>query len=298
MIFNNILYYHRRKAIMVAILLVVIPGMLFGATRREISSALESARRDLRINVATEERIASDLERLRESADIPADVIDDYEEYLRRVQAMVSENRDVVAKLEALSAGYNTRAVTGSTTHQDHTEAMVDPVIPEEQVVDEVAALDRQLDSSLNDFDEMLLTELDLIRAESSEKMQDLSEQAAAAAERLREKGIDLDSATEGEGQESDQAETAEADREKQEGPQSGKESGSKEGGDDTEMADRDHSMEGVEGSSNHPRNRHDPKNDDIVARQLREAAEKETDPELRAKLWKEYDQYKKNASK
>jgi len=30
------------------------------------------------------------------------------------------------------------------------------------------------------------------------------------------------------------------------------------------------------------------------VARQLREAAEEETDPELRKKLWKEYEQYKK----
>jgi hypothetical protein len=34
---------------------------------------------------------------------------------------------------------------------------------------------------------------------------------------------------------------------------------------------------------------------DDIVARQLREAAEKETDPELKEKLWKEYEEYKKN---
>jgi len=32
---------------------------------------------------------------------------------------------------------------------------------------------------------------------------------------------------------------------------------------------------------------------DDLVARQLREAAEKETDPELREKLWKEYQDYK-----
>jgi hypothetical protein len=30
------------------------------------------------------------------------------------------------------------------------------------------------------------------------------------------------------------------------------------------------------------------------VARQLREAAEKETDPELKKKLWKEYEDYKK----
>lgn len=33
---------------------------------------------------------------------------------------------------------------------------------------------------------------------------------------------------------------------------------------------------------------------DDIVARQLREAAERETDPVLKAKLWKEYESYKR----
>ena len=36
-----------------------------------------------------------------------------------------------------------------------------------------------------------------------------------------------------------------------------------------------------------------DGKDDDIVARQLREAAENEQDPELRAKLWEEYRKYK-----
>jgi hypothetical protein len=33
---------------------------------------------------------------------------------------------------------------------------------------------------------------------------------------------------------------------------------------------------------------------DDVVARQLREAAEKESDPELREKLWEEYRRYKR----
>lgn len=36
---------------------------------------------------------------------------------------------------------------------------------------------------------------------------------------------------------------------------------------------------------------------DDVVARQLREAAEKEADPELRAKLWEEYRKYKTRKS-
>jgi hypothetical protein len=38
-----------------------------------------------------------------------------------------------------------------------------------------------------------------------------------------------------------------------------------------------------------------DGSDDDIVARQLREAAQKETDSELREKLWQEYRDYKKN---
>jgi hypothetical protein len=39
-----------------------------------------------------------------------------------------------------------------------------------------------------------------------------------------------------------------------------------------------------------------DGSDDDVVARRLRKAAEQETDPELKDKLWKEYVEYKKNA--
>lgn len=39
-----------------------------------------------------------------------------------------------------------------------------------------------------------------------------------------------------------------------------------------------------------------DGKDDDVVARQLREAAMSETDPELREKLWQEYRNYRKSA--
>jgi hypothetical protein len=37
-----------------------------------------------------------------------------------------------------------------------------------------------------------------------------------------------------------------------------------------------------------------DGSDDDVVARQIREAAEREKDPELREKLWDEYRKYKK----
>ena len=49
------------------------------------------------------------------------------------------------------------------------------------------------------------------------------------------------------------------------------------------------------QGPSTVPKNIPDGRDDDVIARQIREAAEKETDPELRDKLWKEYIEYKKN---
>ena len=58
-------------------------------------------------------------------------------------------------------------------------------------------------------------------------------------------------------------------------------------------------SQKGVQGKSfpatksSAPADIPDGSNDDVIARQLREAAEKETDPELKKKLWDEYRRYK-----
>lgn len=49
-------------------------------------------------------------------------------------------------------------------------------------------------------------------------------------------------------------------------------------------------------GPSTSPADIPDGSDDDVVARQLREAATNETDPELRDKLWQEYRNYKKSA--
>ncbi|MBW1727365.1 MAG: hypothetical protein JRF31_03720 [Deltaproteobacteria bacterium] len=292
--------FNWRKAVFGGILLLVLCGNLYAATRQRIESALESARTELRISIATEEHIASELAKLKKSEDTPSELIENYELYLSRVQAMVAEHRKRVAKIEALHARYDIRKAPTGSAYGDDTEAMINPAIPEEQVVDEVVALDRQLDSSLAQFDEMLLKELDLIRAKSSERMRDLAEEAAAAAKRLRDQGIEINEDFGEEsaesGQDSTQAQkTAEMEKDASE---TGKEKKANEDKDDSELSVRDISQEGVEGSRNHPKNRYDPKDDDIVARQLREASEEETDPELRKKLWKEYEHYKKNKGK
>jgi hypothetical protein len=288
------------KAISATVLLLVLSTSLYAASMQKIESALESARKDLRISIANEERISFELEKLKQSEHTSPDIIKDYDTYLIRVQAMVAENRKKVEKLEALSAKYNTRKATYGASSPDDTSAMLDPSIPEEQVVDEVTVLDRQLDSSLAEFDEMLLTELDLIQAKSSEKLQDLAEAAEAAAQRLRDKGIEIDNDSKAESADSHQDSSEEPEEAKKETGafEAGKENSSKEARDDATLSTKGKSREGVEGSSRHPKNRYDPIDDDIVARQLREAAEKESDPELKEKLWKEYEQYKKNVRK
>ncbi len=225
--------------ILAGILLLVLSVSLYAAPQQRIESALDSAYKDLRISIATEDRIASDLAKLKKTGDVSPDVIEDYEFYLNRVQAMVAENRKVVAKMEALHGRYNIQKAPDRSADSDNTGAMVDPVIPEEQVVDEVAALDLQLDRSLGEFDEMLLKELDLIRAKSSERMRDLTEEAAAAAKRLGDEGIEIDADFEEESNASEESSTKKqkADKTDPDASKTGKRTTSENGGDDTELS-------------------------------------------------------------
>jgi hypothetical protein len=276
----------------------------YATAPQKTPSALVAARKNLRISQATEKRIASELERLKKSGEATPEVITDYEIYLDRVRAMVAENQKIVRDMEATYARYVPEASTSGSASVEDKDAMLDPDIPEQQTVDEVAALDRELDQSLSAFDELLLKELDLIRAKSADKMQDLAQEAAEAARRLKEKGIDLEGSSSEDTAESEAEETAdqketdtgETDAETETGASGHKdEQAQKEGSGDDQTRKGDTSREGGEGKTR-PQDRHGSgEDDDIVARQLREAAEKETDPELKEKLWKEYDEYKKN---
>ncbi len=314
------------QAILTVFLLFALSGCLHAATGQKIESALESARKDLYISIASEKKIISEIEKLKKSGNASDDTIKDYELYLSRVQALVAEKRKVVAKIKALYTKYDVQKEPDGSDKKDRM-SMVDLELPEEKVVDKIAELDRQLDSSLADFDGMLLKELDLVHVKSSEKMRDLADEAEAAAKRLREKGIDIDSDSEKgsaksekgsspEHQEAKKGEqgavkadkTSSADHQEAQKGKSGSKIGGKnkseKGKDDAVLAGQPESGEGskdragVEGSesSEHPGSQYDSEDDDIVAKQLREAAEGETDPELKKKLWKEYEQYRKNS--
>jgi hypothetical protein len=256
------------------------------ASPQTAEAKLEEAREKLRISQATEKRIASELEELKKSGNASAEDIRNYEVYLDRVQDMVAENQKIVEKMEAAYTRHSPQKDLSNETASGELETLLEQKIPEEQTQDEVAALDRQLNASLSDFDAMLLKEMEEIRSESSSKMQDLAQEAAEAAKRLRKKGFEGD-ATGTEDSEKD-SEQASKDAATQEGEPEEGEAG-------TKTASSDSSGKGGEGPSRKDQRRVDYEDDDIVARQLREAAENETDPELKEKLWKEYEEYKKS---
>ncbi len=258
---------------------------------QELESRLEVARKDLRISETTEARIASGLEQLKNSGNPSPETLEDYETYLSRAQEMVAENQKTVQELEALHARYATAASRPSASTD--ARKVSNPKLPDEKEYDELGKLDRKLDQSLAAFDELLLRELDEIQDKSAEKMRDLAAEAAAAAQRLGEQGISVDpSSTEAA---SGSQESARESEQSEGSPEKGEE-----GGIQSETAgNRQKGSKGAvggQGSVQEHRTRPSGHDDDIVARQIREAAEKETDPELKEKLWKEYEDYKKGS--
>jgi hypothetical protein len=268
---------------------------------QKLESALASARENLRISEATEERIASELERLKNSEEADPEVIADYETYLSRVRDLLLENQKIVRKMEALYAKYSPRTASPSPASATDMENGSNPKVPDEKEYDELGRLDRELDESLTSYDEMLLRELDKIRKESDNIMKDLTEEATAAAERLKKKGIG-ESATSGEEGTSSEG-MSEAGEGKTESEQSAM--SPEKGGKETQTATAGNPQGGARGgqgevpaSTQKQPSRPSGYDDDIVARQIREAAEKETDPVLKERLWKEYEDYKKGSRK
>ncbi len=253
------------------------------ASPQSADSKLAEARENLRISEATERRIAAELDQLKQSGQASPETIKNYEIYHESVRQMVAENRKIVEQMEAARARHASDPASSDASAGGQLGDMLDPSIPDGQTTDEVAALDRQLNASLNQFDARLLKEMDEIREESSTKMRDLAQEAAEAARRLREKGVDVDTAGTETSKEAGKS-----------GSRESEETQAEQGTEGTKTASRDTSRAGGKGSGSGQQDRASYADDDIVARQLREAAENETDPELKKKLWEEYYEYKK----
>lgn len=142
----------------------------------------------------------------------------------------------------------------------------------------------RRMDESLGDFDTMIRKERERIARERDQRSAEQTASGEAAGEGEEGGGSETGGAGGGDMKSStedqQQAESGEAPTEggmKSEGASGGSPSGK---------------------ALPTPANVPSGDDDDIIARQIREAAEKETDPELREKLWQEYIEYKRNAKK
>ena len=157
------------------------------------------------------------------------------------------------------------------------------PINPsaEQTRAQKIAVLDAELNAELGEFDELLLREQARVKAgipqtskeDAGEGHFDSNDEGDASAG-----GDEKGSADSGIGTDADekQSRTGDSDRETTRGVGGW-------GGKQKRTA-----------SLGQPPGVPDGSDDDVVARQLREAAEKETDPELRSKLWEEYKNYKK----
>jgi hypothetical protein len=269
---------------------------------------LAEAQLELEIGMATEQRILDELNRYRAAGETSPERIALYETYLDRVRQLTEEKRKRVRQLEKSLQRPGTSA-GGSMSAPDPPPPDLD--IPEDRELDELRALQQELDQSIAAFDDMLLTESEVARVQSELKMKQLAQEAAQAARSLREgngeggegseaseAGMESGTTTSGGGDETGDS-SEEGGMEGMEGDtgEASQQSGNKETGGGRyreKRAAKSSAGQGTEASAGAADKVATPQDDDIVARQLREAAEKETDPVLKEKLWKEYHEYKK----
>lgn len=272
-----------------AFLFLAVSALGASPPTAEPPAELQRARENLKLSEQTRDRIAEEVAALKASGKASPEVVTAYEAYLARVQEMVVEHQKLVAQMEAAYSAHLSRSPA--------TPAAA-PVAGEEPA-DPLNALDRQFNESLAAFDEMLLRELRLIQASSTKRMQGLAEAAAEAGRQAGEKGGGAASADNGSTAEAAGSGTETGGSEKGgSGAEQAKGSEGRGKPGDAAGASQAGSGWGPGGTGAPPGGYTPSPDDDIVARQLREAAEKETDPELKAKLWKEYEAYKKSRSK
>jgi hypothetical protein len=199
---------------------------------------------------------------------------DDYRAYIRRLQERLAKK---CARLTA--AGVALPAEVSCPQEGIRVAPAAIDQQREQTPAEATSALDAELGAGLGEFDQRLLVEQERVKAKASKSAGAGGGGGGAGA------GSGTTAAGAGGG-------TA---RETATGPSSGASGSASDGS-------RERPAPGTAGgpgggqttASSAPPDIPDGSDDDVVARQLREAAETETDPELKKKLWEEYRKYKK----
>lgn len=269
---------------------LLVAGFLPGGVQATGDAELQKARAELRLRAETERRMRRDFESLLAGGRMSAVDVADFENYLARLAMLVDKQRGMVARLEERPAGSSDtdpRAALPAGFDRGQTDA------------EKIALLDAELGSSLSEFDEKLLREQEELaeksRAASTGESGDNQEPGAGASAKAGEgqgektQGESKDGTGKNDGESAAESGEKTGDSEQQ-APDSA--DGNDSAGGNDKVASTG-SAGGDKTKTSTPADIPDGRDDDIVARQLREAAENEQDPELRDKLWEEYRNYK-----
>ena len=240
--------------------------------------ALHKARQELRISEEMVGGMRRELADLRRSPDVTSAEIADYERYLARLEARVRENRRKLQRLEEVR-GTGAALEDGGEAAQAARPPEFE-VVPEMTEAEELDALDAELNASLNRFDAMLLEQMRSLRRSPAAGSQGEAETTATGVE-ARASARAVPAASDAGAMERPREETAA----QRDGSQRSRRPPQGERSDGTVTV-------GLRVPPDIP----DGSDDDVVARQIREAAENERDPLLRDKLWEEYRKYKRGA--
>lgn len=230
----------------------------------------------------------SDFDKARESGALSAAEEADFEEWITYLASQVQEGCRALT-LEA-STPVPSDLPCKESLNGSPMPAGID-VSAEQTQGEKTAALVDQLHSALGKFDEELLQEQEKVKAQTprtdAQDMASVEENMEGNEEDTSQGESEQGDARGGDSEESAVASTS-----------PGNEDGAEEGG-DAQQRQTASNAESTIGNPDQttsggvPEDIPDGSDDDVVARQLREAAEKETDPELKKKLWEEYKRYK-----
>ena len=251
-------------------------------------TATDESVAQLKLDYAALKAAEDDYRAQREFSELSGAEAADYAAYVARLQRRVFEDCQAV-----LSSGspYPEDLPCPMLIPQE-TESADIAMQAERTAEEQVEALDAMLMAGLGEYDERLLREQERIKADAPSNDSGSGGGAGSGGE-----GGGDGSGGEGDG-EGDSEGDAGSDGRNSGGtagtnPQSGQTGGQPAGG----------PVDSSRGSGERGNDRDQPadipdgSDDDVVARQLREAAEQETDPELKEKLWEEYRRYKRGTN-
>ena len=260
---------------------LVLLGCLYGwpafaeVTPRQLRAdwaALQAARQDFR---------------QRESTLTSAEQ-QDYRAYIERLQSRLADKCERLA-----AAGIEPPAEVACPRPALRIAPAAIDQQHEKTPAEATSALDSELESGLGEFDQRLLREQERVKAKASKSAGAGGAASGAGAAGEGQGGAGGAAASAGESGEPGSGEPGAETAGSLPSGASGAASGSARG---PSGAGGPGGAGQQTASSSAPPDIPDGSDDDVVARQLREAAEKETDPQLKEKLWDEYRKYKKGS--